>query len=214
MHKRLILAVSTLLALSAAPASAAAVDWTFGDHLGNLGNTQTFTSSGIGLVLTARGFTGADVGTGLFGKSLAATDERGLGLQNDPSGEGEITGRNFVQLNLDGIRGQLSGFQFSMNSSTNGEAWAVYGSDDLHPFQFTLLASGTDEGVLHTLPGGYDNYNFFATGGGDHNVLLGSFDAVTAVPEASTWAMMILGFFGIGGISLLRRREGQPFRLA
>ena len=38
---------------------------------------------------------------------------------------------------------------------------------------------------------------------------------VAAVPEASTWAMMILGFFGIGGIAMAkRRREGHAFRLA
>ena len=39
-------------------------------------------------------------------------------------------------------------------------------------------------------------------------------DAVAAVPEASTWMMMIAGFFGIGGITMAkRRREGQAFRL-
>jgi len=35
-----------------------------------------------------------------------------------------------------------------------------------------------------------------------------------AVPELSTWAMMILGFFGIGGVTMMRKRngEGQAFR--
>jgi hypothetical protein len=38
---------------------------------------------------------------------------------------------------------------------------------------------------------------------------------VAAVPEASTWVMMIAGFFGIGGITMLkRRREEHAFRLA
>ena len=37
---------------------------------------------------------------------------------------------------------------------------------------------------------------------------------IAAVPEASTWAMMILGFFGVGGLALRkRRREGHAFRL-
>ena len=36
----------------------------------------------------------------------------------------------------------------------------------------------------------------------------------SAVPEPATWAMMILGFFGIGGLAMVkRRREGQAFRL-
>ena len=35
---------------------------------------------------------------------------------------------------------------------------------------------------------------------------------ITAVPEASTWAMMILGFMGVGFMAY--RRRGQPsFRL-
>ena len=38
---------------------------------------------------------------------------------------------------------------------------------------------------------------------------------VAAVPEASTWAMMILGFFGVGGLAMAkRRREGHAFRIA
>ena len=37
---------------------------------------------------------------------------------------------------------------------------------------------------------------------------------VAAVPEASTWAMMILGFFGVGGLAMVkRRREGHAFRM-
>jgi len=38
--------------------------------------------------------------------------------------------------------------------------------------------------------------------------------SVAAVPEASTWAMMILGFFGVGGLAMAkRRRDSQAFRL-
>jgi hypothetical protein len=39
--------------------------------------------------------------------------------------------------------------------------------------------------------------------------------AVAAVPEPATWAMMILGFFGVGGLAMVkRRRESQAaFRL-
>jgi hypothetical protein len=34
-----------------------------------------------------------------------------------------------------------------------------------------------------------------------------------AVPELSTWLMMILGFAGVGGVSMLRKRQGEaPFR--
>jgi PEP-CTERM motif len=37
--------------------------------------------------------------------------------------------------------------------------------------------------------------------------------AVAAVPEPSTWAMMILGFFGVGFMAY-RRKEGMALRLA
>jgi hypothetical protein len=40
---------------------------------------------------------------------------------------------------------------------------------------------------------------------------------VAAVPEASTWAMMIAGFFGIGGLAMAKRRReqgGHAFRVA
>jgi hypothetical protein len=39
---------------------------------------------------------------------------------------------------------------------------------------------------------------------------------VAAVPEISTWMMMIAGFFGVGGVSMLKRRRegGAAFRVA
>jgi len=37
---------------------------------------------------------------------------------------------------------------------------------------------------------------------------------VSAVPEPSTWAMMILGFAGIGFMAYRRRNQGQSFRVA
>ena len=38
--------------------------------------------------------------------------------------------------------------------------------------------------------------------------------SVAAVPEASTWLMMIAGFLGVGGLAMRKRRQdGQAFRL-
>jgi PEP-CTERM motif len=39
-------------------------------------------------------------------------------------------------------------------------------------------------------------------------------DPTPAVPEPSTWAMMLLGFAGVGLFAMRKRREGHPFRLA
>ena len=38
--------------------------------------------------------------------------------------------------------------------------------------------------------------------------------SVAAVPEASTWAMMILGFAGVGFMAYRRRNHGAAFRIA
>jgi hypothetical protein len=206
--KKLIMTTALALGL-ASPAYALTVNWDFGQHPGLLGTTQTFTDTG-GDPLFARGFTGSDTPTALFSKQ-GGGDENGLGLANDPTGDDEISGRNFVQLNVDGaLADRISNFNFSMGSSTDGEKWAVFGSNDAHPFTFTLLASGSDEGVIHSLLGGFDNYNFFyngpATGVGGANVLLSSFGGTTsAVPEPSTWAMLIAGFTVMGFMGYRRR---------
>jgi hypothetical protein len=36
---------------------------------------------------------------------------------------------------------------------------------------------------------------------------------ITAVPEASSWAMMILGFLGVGMVGMRRRAGSAPFRM-
>ena len=205
MKKLLLLASVAMLAAFTLPASA--FTWNFGEHgFGALPNVQQFDTNGF--FLTARGFDGSDNGTALFSKN-GGTGEVGLGLVNDPSGEDEITGRNFIQLNMDGLRSRLTNFQFSMNSVDNAEGWRVFGSNDSTPFSFTLLASSSgllDNGV-HSLADGWDNYNFFYFGGatGGSNVLLHSFSAdVAAVPLPG--AVWLFGG-GIGGLAMLMRRK-------
>ena len=64
--------------------------------------------------------------------------------------------------------------------------------------KFTLTATGGDR--IHTLAFTFDP-------GVDHiqQIRVGN---ILAVPEPSTWAMMIMGFGGLGG--LLRRRRARP----
>jgi hypothetical protein len=59
-----------------------------------------------------------------------------------------------------------------------------------------FTATAVDE-TLSFLPGGSGNPPF---------VLLDSV-SLTAVPEPSTWAMMLLGFGGLGVVARLRRRR-------
>lgn len=219
--KKLMMTTAILAAVGTAPASAGLINWDFtsGGTLNNtdIGSVRSFVAGGFSL--TAKGFTPGDIGTDMFSK-VGGTDENGLGLTNDPSTNNEISfGHGFVQLNLDGLLGLLSGFQFSMESTTQNEGWAVYGSEDGSPFAMTLLASssGTMDEALHNLPGGWDNYNFFYSGAGpglcgtgcNANVLLASFDATATVPEAKTWTMMLAGFASLGLMGLRRRSRGR-----
>ncbi len=60
----------------------------------------------------------------------------------------------------------------------------------------------------------YFSYFGSLVGGGlDNGFLAPASLVVTAVPEPATWAMMVLGFFGVGFVAY-RRRGGSSFRVA
>jgi hypothetical protein len=108
-----------------------------------------------------------------------------------------------------------------MGSSTSGETWKLYGSNNLTT-GYTGLFTGISQGLDVQLTGalaGYDIYKYYAFGlapnqPANNNVLLLSIDGkappsqVGGVPEPSTWAMLILGFFGIGSVAY--RQKGKP----
>jgi hypothetical protein len=76
------------------------------------------------------------------------------------------------------------------------------------PFSFSNLAAGT-----YQLSFVVEN---FAQNGGNPSSLdvrFNEFSGVRAVPEASTWAMMIFGFLGVGFLAY-RRRPSARLRLA
>jgi hypothetical protein len=210
---RLFFGLAGLLAATAlglSSAQAAIVTWDLSSHTGNLGITESYTSSGISI--TAAGFTNASFSdkTDLYGKN-GSGDEKGLGLNNDR--DHEISGDNIIRIDFSNARNAgLTGFLFSMNSSTGGEKWEVFGSNSATS-GYTVVASGTDE-LLHSISGanGLFKYYFFEDDGSSRhdNVLLYTVGAMTAaVPEPSTWAMMILGFAGVGSLAY-RRRKSAP----
>jgi PEP-CTERM motif len=198
-----------VLAASAMASGAhAAITFDFSSPTGNLGTTETYTASGLSV--TASGFNASNSPTDLFGKNAGA-GEQGLGLTNDPTGDGEIHFQSgYVQLDVQDLFNKVvagSTF-FSMSSTTDGEQWGVFGSNVAGSFGGAPLLSGTDEGQ-HLLPnfGQYRYYDFVelnTTPGEGDNVLLHSL-STTAVPEPATWAMMIMGFGGLG--AMMRRRR-------
>ena len=195
-------------ALAAASTATAAVNINFNSATGNLGNTHTYTGSGLSV--TATGYSAPGTMAALYGKN-AGGDENGIGLNGDPSGDHEIyKGTDFIQLDVHNLFGLASGASFFMGSSTQSETWAVYGSNSAGQLG-TLLLTGTDES-LHALTGfgQYSYYDFVSKGtwNGEGysagNVLLGGL-SIAPVPEPSTWAMMLLGFGAMGFVSRRRR---------
>jgi hypothetical protein len=207
-----ILFVATAMAVAAAGSAKAGTvlfDFSLAPHQNNIGPTETYTVSGLSII--ASGFNQLNAATDLFGKH-GGGDENGLGLTNDPSGDDEIYyQKGFVQLDVSGLFGKIAAnsLQFGTNSTTQGEAWAVYGTNHAGGVSGgAVVASGSTEG-LHTLSGlgTYKYYDFYETTAlGGKNFLITSLQGTT-VPEPSTWAMMLAGFGGLG--AMLRRRRAQ-----
>jgi hypothetical protein len=208
----------------ATSAGAATVVYNFGavaDTLaattGDLGQTATFTLSGLSITAAAFGPTSDH----LYGKNLGG-DEIGLGMTNDPTGQHEIYfGKGFVQLDLNALVGKVKANSIfaAFDSTTGGEQWTIYGSNTAGtigsatlPTTKTLIGSGGTESVNTLLTGGYRYYDFVSTvaagGTSGGNVLLKSL-TVTPVPEPSAWALMLVGFGGLGAMSRRRRARAS-----
>lgn len=217
MNKFVAGGVAALAALALSTgAQAATVIFDFASTPGNLGQTHTFTVSGLSLTASAFGPAKGNAANQLYGKN-GGGDENGLGMTNDPAGQNEIyLGKGFIQLDISALIGKVNSIMFSMGSTTGGEQWTVYGSNTAGtigsatlPAATALLSKTNDEGNNYTLTPGYRYYDFVSTGpadasGGGHNVLLHNV-TVTPVPEPATWALMLLGFGGMG--AAMRRRS-------
>jgi hypothetical protein len=62
-------------------------------------------------------------------------------------------------------------------------------------------------------PGNYF-VEFVLTGGVPKNDPFSGQITISAVPEPATWAMMVLGFLGVGFVAYRRKRNGSALRLA
>lgn len=200
-----LVAMAGLGALLSAPVQASTVIWDLTSPAGLLGTTQNYTAGGA--TIQAQGFTNTTFATptALYGKT-GGGDETGLGLANDPTKTRyEITGTNLIRIDFTGARtAGITGFSFDLESLTNGETFVAYGSND--PTKLgAVVSTGQLEGdyILSGIAGSYSYYSFAVSEG---NYLIASVDGIAAVPEPSTWAMMLLGFAGIGFMAYRRRR--------
>ena len=110
-------------------------------------------------------------------------DEHGLGINSDTTGDHEIYGSHFIQINVsNAITAGLKYFEFEMGSTTQKEGWRVYGSNSTGTgAALTLLLTGQGDMAWALLPTGYNYYDFFyyngygTERGQGNNVLLSEF---------------------------------------
>ena len=218
-YARILFSVSCafLLLLLIAPAGRAD-GMPLASPTGDLGSaTHTYTLDGISV--TAVGFNGGN----LFGKK-SGSDETGLGLTGDPTGDHEIFAKksgaqDFIQLDLlNLINAGFTNVKFQVGSSEGGDQWevtacstaGVSGSGPCAANSSTLI--GTD-GALHLAPMNLSATNHYldisATKG---NVLvedLQAFDPPPGVPEPSSYALLLAGMFCLASVFFVKRLATQ-----
>jgi hypothetical protein len=209
------LASLTLIATALTPARATSYFGAFSNPSGTLSTSQVYTSNGVNIV--AYGFLegSPNTPTDLYGKASGG-DENGLGLKRDTTGDNEIQTNDFVQLDFSDPNTKLNitQAQMSIGSSTNGEGWAIYGSNTLGTLG-TLLKTGSNENSFNILPylgdtqGQYRYLSVTATKGNvllDSVVLTGTAPTTCfATPEPATLLMVGLALTGCG-ITMRKRR--------
>jgi PEP-CTERM motif len=218
-----IIAAAALIAagtLSVSSAQAVTVMWNLGAGPTSTNSASSWNYKQGSDTITLSGWTNNSFTTGknLFTKT-GSGDENGLGFTN--TSDNEIIGSKVIEINFSAEKtAGYNSFSFQMGSTTNGEKWALFASNTGVAGSFSQILEGSTE----TDNTGIPVYNYYYVGVASDtahpwsdNVLLASIDGTSvsrtgSVPEPSTWAMFILGFFGVGFVAY-RRKGNLNFRL-
>jgi hypothetical protein len=186
--KRLLLVAGALMALQASSASASTTtfDWSYSGP--GVSGSGTFDATYIG---------GGDT---FVLDSIAGTISGPAGDQSDLAlsgydGPDQII---FYPDTLPDVAVDRLGFSFSVG---DGTSYNLYEDDDGYP-----IGNPYHCGVVYCLLGPGDT---FTGGAGDPVVALDSFNVTYTggvVPEPATWAMMLVGFGGLGAAMRSRRK--------
>ncbi len=175
------------------------LEFPLGDRLSNM---SMYTAGGF--TITAFGYDGTRTAVNLYGKALGEGED-GLGLVNDPSGDHEISGSNYIEFDLSSLLNN-PGLAMEISSVTGIDTFQIWGSDTFgSPFD-TLLFSGApaDNETLIALTGALGGYDFYTVDAPTGNVLVDSIQASSATPEPGTLVMFGSGIVALAGV--LRRK--------
>lgn len=223
----------------ASPAAAVTVDFTSGTNSSTNGspdgNTRAFSNGGISVTASAWSLNGSTLQNGWLGQYTG-----GLGVTNqneDGSSNSHTTDNSGYKDFIILVFNQAVNIQsaklnpYSVAGSTDNDAWISYGTligafnstalTDLMTRDYNVPGSGSPYNVSLNSAGQVGNvwligaWNSGAPNRGTIDTNIDGFKLasiiVTAVPEPSTWAMMLLGF---GAIGLATRRSRRNRALA
>jgi hypothetical protein len=168
----------------------------------------TGTTSGV---TTFSGNVGANIITGTTNQLVNTAN--GLAAINEPP-PGQ-NGVPFTDITFDPVDGVFTQFSFRGQLVAAGTVTVTVVDEDGQTFTFSANANQdfASFGIIAVTGSGETISSIDIKSAGFNSVKQIGFGFETAVPEASTWAMMILGFMGVGFLAY--RRRGQPnFRLA
>ena len=226
--KRILSLVALSGALALAAPARADIIYTFAtaSFNGTLGTSQTY---GLGSdQINTYGYTSAlsagptltiGAATDLYAKySGVGASETGLGINNDPTGNHEITTTSTIAINMSTVlaANPTSNVTFTIGSVQNTEGFALFGgplngssatSDELYHFTNTSNSPTQFSFTITAAQAAASGDVFYLTAT-HNNVLLDTID-VASVPEPATITLALTGVAFVGGFGWLRRRSAQ-----
>jgi len=134
--------------------------------------------------------TGTGFGSGIYADVLVAKQRFDIDLSSDGAGDQVLSDYGSSPYTITGLGTDYATFQMVYNPTSHTVDYYVNG---------TLAISNS--------PGVSENFPSVLFGGVDGNFSLVSL--TTAVPEPSTWALMLVGFGGLGLSALSRVGKGR-----